>query len=450
MDINNIQHILHEINNVYASFLGPSPEDPTIKSFKSDIYYGFHGINKSDIEDIFTQTFPTVSFPYQLGPYEWSAILASTLPIYYPDAYKGISFLRDYSEGLFAPLGGKTIGDNKAIYPTGETILFLLAGHNLEKRVKIERIFRQDSILFVQNMLRLTPHHDGTSRLSGQIYPSKELLAILNNEVFVPGYNHDFPATKIETYQSWDDLVLDYDTYESLDEMMAWLDHHQPLQELSIVSTKFKRGYRALFYGPPGTGKTFTASLFGKKYGMDVYRVDLSMVVSKWVGETEKNLKNIFDLAENKHWILVFDEADALFGKRTQNSSANDRYANQEIAYLLQRIEDFPGLVVLASNLKANMDKAFTRRFQSMVYFPMPGEIERKILWEKAFSAEINLGPAIDIRDIAKKYELSGGSITNVLRYCCLMALNRGSNIVQKDELERGIKRELAKEGKLA
>ncbi len=117
-------------------------------------------------------------------------------------------------------------------------------------------------------------------------------------------------------------------------------------------------------------GKSLTASLLGKSANMDVYRIDLSKVVSKYIGETEKNLSNIFDMAENKDWILFFDEADALFGKRTSASDSKDRYANQEVADLLQRIEDFPGIVILATNLKSNLDEAFARRFQSMIYFP--------------------------------------------------------------------------------
>ena len=121
------------------------------------------------------------------------------------------------------------------------------------------------------------------------------------------------------------------------------------------IESFLKAGYRTLFYGPPGTGKTLCATLIGKKNGMDVYRIDLSMIVSKYIGETEKNLANVFDQAENRNWILFFDEADALFGKRTSTNTSNDRHSNQEIAYLLQRIEDFPGTVVLATNLKSKL-----------------------------------------------------------------------------------------------
>jgi SpoVK/Ycf46/Vps4 family AAA+-type ATPase len=142
--------------------------------------------------------------------------------------------------------------------------------------------------------------------------------------------------------------------------------------------------YRALFYGPSGTGKTLTATLLGKEFSREVYRVDLSQVISKYIGETEKNLEKIFVQAENKNWILLFDEADALFGKRTQTKSSNDKYANQEVSYLLQRVENFNGLIVLASNFKNNIDDAFLRRFNSIINFTKPNVEERLELWTKA------------------------------------------------------------------
>jgi len=128
---------------------------------------------------------------------------------------------------------------------------------------------------------------------------------------------------------------------------------------------------RILFVGAPGTGKKIAASLIGQQLGIDVYRIDLSMVVSKYIGETEKNLKKIFDEAEHKNWILFFDEADALFGKRTNVRDAHDKYANQEIAYLLQRIENYNGIVILATSIKNNIDEAFKRRLQTIIHFPL-------------------------------------------------------------------------------
>ena len=148
-----------------------------------------------------------------------------------------------------------------------------------------------------------------------------------------------------------------------------------------------------LFHGPPGTGKTLTAGLLGKIAQKDVYRIDLSMVISKYIGETEKNLARLFDKAERKDWILFFDEADSLFGKRGQVKDAHDKYANQEVSYLLQRVEAYNGLVILASNFKNNIDEAFLRRFQSIIYFPLPAkeELELGLGWRVSWPKDQNL-----------------------------------------------------------
>ena len=231
-------------------------------------------------------------------------------------------------------------------------------------------------------------------------------------------------------------------------ELQTWLTHKDTLMKSWGLSKRLKPGYRALFHGPPGTGKTLTVSLLGKNLGMDVYRVDLSMIVSKYIGETEKNLSRIFDSAAHQNWILFFDEADALFGKRTQANSSNDRHANQQTSYLLQRIEDFPGFIILASNLKANMDEAFSRRFQSTISFQIPSAKERLILWQKAFSNTCVLCTKIDLQKIAEMYALAGGSIINVLRYCALAAIQRNDTVVNQQELLEGIRREFKKMNK--
>lgn len=219
-------------------------------------------------------------------------------------------------------------------------------------------------------------------------------------------------------------------------------------RELRLKTRFLKAGYRTLFYGPPGTGKTLCATLIGKKNGMDVYRIDLSMIVSKYIGETEKNLANVFDQAENRNWILFFDEADALFGKRTSTNTSNDRHSNQEIAYLLQRIEDFPGTVVLATNLKSNIDEAFSRRFQSIIYFPMPDQDLREELWRRMLPSSWLPADADKMIRMAATYELSGGSISNVIRRCALRLLKQDTPRLDSDILSMAIRRELNKEGR--
>ena len=172
------------------------------------------------------------------------------------------------------------------------------------------------------------------------------------------------------------------------------------------------------------------------------------MVISKYIGETEKNLEKVFAKAEHKNWILFFDEADALFGKRTSISDAHDKYANQEIAYLLQRLEDYNGLVILSSNMRSNVDEAFGRRLQSIVHFPIPKFSQRLKLWEQTFSRHSSLHEDVNLEWIAEKFELAGGSIINIVQYASLMALHRNENIIRNTDIMEGIKKEFRKEGK--
>ena len=182
----------------------------------------------------------------------------------------------------------------------------------------------------------------------------------------------------------------------------------------------------------------------------DVYRIDLSLVVSKFIGETEKNLSRLFVRAEHKNWILFFDEADALFGKRTNVRDAHDKYANQEISYLLQKIENYNGLLILASNFKANIDTAFSRRFQSIIHFAMPGPAERLKLWKGILTTEL-MEDESQLEAIATSYELSGASILNVAQACFLQNMNQDGTIdpISKSDLEVAIAREFTKEGKI-
>jgi len=246
----------------------------------------------------------------------------------------------------------------------------------------------------------------------------------------------------------WDDLVLRPATLAQIDSIKRWIDHHEELERDGAIGHKVKPGFRALFYGPPGTGKTITAGLLGKQFGKKpVYRIDLSQVVSKFIGETEKNLEKIFLKALNKGWFLFFDEADALFGKRSNVSSANDRFANQEVSYLLQRIEDFPGLVMLSTNLKNNIDRAFIRRFDEIIHFPMPDASERFKIWKKNQPSGIMLASGVNLEEYATKYEFSGASIANIMQYAALCALARKEQIT-KDDITSAVKKELKKEDK--
>jgi SpoVK/Ycf46/Vps4 family AAA+-type ATPase len=263
-----------------------------------------------------------------------------------------------------------------------------------------------------------------------------------------PLFSSDFPSKILTTGLDWGDLILDEHSAKKLDEIKILLDYGSIFLNEWGMAAKIKPGYKTLFYGSPGTGKTLTAALLGKLFHLDVYRIDLSMVVSKYIGETEKNLEKVFSKAENKNWILFFDEADALFGKRTGIADAHDKYANQEIAYLLQRLEDYPGLVILASNMRHNVDEAFTRRLQSVIYFKKPQAKERFILWKNSFSEQCEMPNDEALRQLAEQYEITGGGIVNAVQYASLMALSRHEQKIALEDVITGVKKEFSKEGK--
>lgn len=331
---------------------------------------------------------------------------------------------KDY-EHPYSEFGGWKGMSHNGFLPTGETAAFILAGEDMELRRRVIKLFDREHWFYTHNILRLEGAGEGEPFLSGQLRPTDELLSrVIHEREYKPDYNTRFPAKRVTTELNWEDMVLGYQTASALEEINSWLIHQKTIMEDWGLSRFLKAGYRALFYGPPGTGKTLVATLIGKKHDMDVYRIDLSMITSKYIGETEKNLAQIFDLAENRNWILFFDEADALFGKRTATNTSNDRHANQEVAYLLQRIEDFPGTVILATNLRSNIDEAFSRRFQSIVYFPMPTQEMRMELWRKMIPEKWINGNADELLKVSSSEELSGGAIANVIRSCALQLVN--------------------------
>ena len=311
-------------------------------------------------------------------------------------------------------------------------------------------MFGRDHWFYTKNILTLEGAGEGEPFLSGQLRASEEMLSkVLLDKEYKPDHSMNFPAKRITTELKWDELVTDYQVMEALQEINTWISGSSTIMEKWDLKRFLKAGFRTLFYGPPGTGKTLAATLLGKQNKMDVYRIDLSMIVSKYIGETEKNLAHIFDLAENRDWILFFDEADALFGKRTSTNTANDRHANQEVAYLLQRIEDFPGIVILATNLKNNIDEAFSRRFQSSIYFPMPDEDMRYRLWSNMLPNKWLGTTKEEEKDRILKqisgYELSGGSISNIIRRYALKMLSADSLELRPGILEDFIRQELHK-----
>jgi SpoVK/Ycf46/Vps4 family AAA+-type ATPase len=257
-------------------------------------------------------------------------------------------------------------------------------------------------------------------------------------------------ARKITPLYAWDDLVVPRDCLEHLREICAHVQHRQRVFDTWGFNRKMSlgKGLNVLFVGPSGTGKTMAAEIIAGALGLDLFKIDLACVISKYIGETEKNLSKIFQEAEQSNVILFFDEADALFGKRSEVRDAHDRYANIEINYLLQKMEEYDGVVILASNFQKNIDEAFTRRLRFMVEFPFPDEKYRYAIWKSVFPSDTPIDASADFHFLARKFKIAGGNIKNIALGAAFLASANGG-MVTMEHLVLATKREFQKLGKL-
>ncbi len=257
-------------------------------------------------------------------------------------------------------------------------------------------------------------------------------------------------ARKIVPRYQWNDIILPGDRVERLREICNHMKYRERVHGEWGFDRKLSlgKGLGVLFSGPSGTGKTMAAEIIASTLGLELYKVDLSVVVSKYIGDTEKNLSRIFTEAETSNAILFFDEADALFGKRSGVKDSHDRYANIEIGYLLQRMEEYDGVVILATNLRKNMDEAFVRRLQFTVEFPFPDEEDRRRIWKGVWPDDTPRDPALDIDFMARRFEIAGGSIRNIALAAAFLAADDG-NVVTMSHLMHATKREFQKMGKV-
>jgi hypothetical protein len=241
-------------------------------------------------------------------------------------------------------------------------------------------------------------------------------------------------AEPIATQMRWQDLILPPQLMEDLDEILNIMRHRHIVYDLWGFRAKLDtgRGLACLFSGPPGTGKTMTASLLARELGREAYRVDLSRIVDKYIGETEKNLGRIFDEAERAQAILLFDEADSLFAKRTEVKSSNDRYANLEVNFLLQRLERFDGISILTTNFESSIDDAFKRRIRFRIQFPFPDPAQRVDLWRAMIPSQAHIEPDINWSSLAKSYEIAGGNIKNAVLRAAFEAARFDSPITEE------------------
>jgi SpoVK/Ycf46/Vps4 family AAA+-type ATPase len=257
-------------------------------------------------------------------------------------------------------------------------------------------------------------------------------------------------ARKITPKYQWGDIVLPADRLEQLREICNHVKYRERVYGEWGFDRKLSlgKGLSVLFAGPSGTGKTMAAEIIAGALGLELYKIDISMVVSKYIGETEKNLSRIFVEAETSNAILFFDEADALFGKRSEVKDSHDRYANIEIGYLLQRMEEYEGVVILATNFRKNMDEAFVRRLHFTVEFPFPNEGDRRQIWQGIWPEDTPRHPALDIDFMARRFEITGGNIRNIALAAAFLAADDG-NVITMNHLLHGTKREYQKMGKV-
>jgi AAA+ superfamily predicted ATPase len=255
---------------------------------------------------------------------------------------------------------------------------------------------------------------------------------------------------KIKPQHQWNDIVLPEDRVQQLREICNSMKYRSVVFDQWGFDRKLSlgKGLNILFAGPSGTGKTMAAEIMAGELALDLYKLDLSTVVSKYIGETEKNLARIFNEAESSNAILFFDEADALFGKRTEVRDSHDRYANIEINYLLQKMEEHEGVVILATNFRKNMDDAFVRRMHHTVEFGYPNESDRRRIWEQIWPKETPHSPDLDLNFMARRFEVPGGNIRNIAMAAAFLAASDGG-VVQMTHLLHSTRREYQKMGKV-
>lgn len=278
---------------------------------------------------------------------------------------------------------------------------------------------------------------------------------VAGSDLFAAARAHSNPrlaalARKITPRYEWDDIILPTDQLNILRELVATVRARPIVLEQWGLGKKLvaSAGVTVLFAGPPGTGKTMAAEVIARDLGLDLYKIDLSGLVSKYIGETEKNLERIFTEAASSNAILFFDEADAVFGKRSEVKDSNDRYANIEVSYLLQRMEAYNGITILATNLRSNLDEAFLRRLQFAIDFPFPDPPDRLRIWQTLFPAGVPRDPDIDWNFLSRRFKLAGGNIRNIIVGATYLAATNGQ-VVKMEHLLHAMRRELQKMGRL-
>jgi hypothetical protein len=372
---------------------------------------------------------------------EHIVLLLALMPHLNPQALDLFFIRNENLDRPYTEFGGWKGISHNGFLPTGETAAFLLTTGNPDDRLQVMQLFSKEHWFYRQNILRLKDQGKGEPFLSGKLCVSEEFLAkVLENGASGPDYGTDFPAKGMTTPLDWEDLVVPADVLKELENVSGWLQHGEEIRSRWNLEKYIRPGYRCLFYGPPGTGKTLAAALLGKQSGTEVCRIGLSVISSRYTGETIKILAEIFDLAREKNRILFFDEAHRLCGKDPEDHPLSNSPINEEILTdLRQRIEDFPGLVILAASLQGHPDNRFLQHFQSVIHFPLPDREARIKLWRQIIPGEWLQENKEDLLQTAAEAELSPGRMIHVIRRCALALCRTAEKQVIPDILLKAL-----------
>jgi len=326
----------------------------------------------------------------------------------------------------------------------------MLAGGDLEARFKGAEIFNKKHPLFSQHILEFDEIGNGGIRMRGQLRISEEFLERLTTgKAFQPSYSSKFPLKPLTSDLDWSDLGLNPKLQKELQGILNWIKHEEDLLDNWGLSQHINAGYKSLFHGPSGTGKNLAAALIGKSTHREIYEVESSLLLGRHFRRNNEHIDSFFRTAERNDWILFFDEADSLFGKRTNVRESNSRYANQEVSYLRQKIEEYSGIILLAAETKEELEFPFP--LDASIAFPEPDSRQRLVLWTSIFGGDdkkYQLAKDIDFQELASKFEVNREDIIQVLKYATTAAIGRNSNLIEKKDILEGIRRELTQDRK--
>ncbi|RAX01828.1 MULTISPECIES: ATP-binding protein [unclassified Photorhabdus] len=330
-----------------------------------------------------------------------------------------------------------------------ETLMKTSLSENIAQKINITRLCQRFS--FTAETLPLILEEAYQYQMIRQPEGQLEETDLRQALSFRAQQNFGKLAQRITPKRSFDDLVVSDTLAQQLKEIISAINYRDQILGAGFQEKiSYGTGISALFYGESGTGKTMAAEVIAGYLGVDLIKVDLSTVVNKYIGETEKNISRIFDLAEADSGVLFFDEADALFGKRSETKDAQDRHANIEVSYLLQRLENYPGLVILATNNRSHLDSAFNRRFTFITRFTYPDEELRKKMWQVIWPEQLTLSNEIDFAHLAKRADLTGANIRNIALLSSILAVDDNCEQIENRHIDRAVILELNKTGRLA